>query len=138
MPAHRKCTKHNHHRSKAIQIQVNVANNIEGHEVLSVWASDTVKDRLSRQSEHITRVDGHLTDENGGKSGSNDKRCTMEARLGNRQPIAVMHHAAALREASVGTMGKLTRVIDTTLGKLRDQKRHPADLPPPKSTLTEK
>lgn len=110
-----------------MQIQVNAAHNIEGHEALSVWASDTVKDRLSRQSEHITRVEVHLADENGGKSGPDDKRCTMEARLGGRPPIAVTHHSATLREATAGAMDKLTRVIDTTLGKLRDQKRYPSD-----------
>ncbi len=34
-------------------------------------------------------------------------------------------------------MQKLTRVIDTTLGKQRNQQRHPADLPQPGSTLAE-
>ncbi|TAJ16239.1 MAG: HPF/RaiA family ribosome-associated protein [Rugosibacter sp.] len=120
-----------------MQIQVNAANNIEGHEALSVWASDIVKDCLSRQSEHITRVEVHLADENGGKSGPNDKRCTMEARLGGHPPIAVTHHSSTLREATAGAMDKLTKVIDTTLGKLRDQMRHPADLSPLGSTLAD-
>ncbi len=120
-----------------MQIQVNAAHNIEGHEALAVWASDTVKDRLNRQSEHITRVEVHLSDENSGKSGSSDKRCTMEVRLGGRQPIAVTHYSATLRESTAGALDKLTRVIDTTLGKLHDQKRHPAGLPPSGSTLTE-
>jgi hypothetical protein len=120
-----------------MQIQVNAAHNIEGHEALSAWASDAVKTGLDRQSEHITRLEVHLSDENGGKSGPDDKRCTMEARLGGCAPIAVTHHASTLREATAGALEKLTRVIDTTLGKQRNQKRHSADLSLPESTPAE-
>lgn len=120
-----------------MHIQINAAHNIDGHEALSVWASDAVKSGLDRQSEHITRVEVHLTDENGGKSGANDKRCTMEARLGGCAPIAVTQHASTLREATAGALEKLTRAIDSTLDKRRNQKRHPADLSRPGSTLAE-
>ena len=108
-------------------IQVNAAHNIEGHKALSVWADDAVKSGLSRQSEHITRVEVHLTDENGGKSGANDKCCVMEARLEGRQPIAVTHRAATLREATDGATNKLSKAIDSVLGRLRDQRRHAAE-----------
>ena len=54
---------------------------------------------MSRISDHITRVEVHLSDENGDKDGQNDMRCMMEARLEGRQPIAVTHQAATLDEA---------------------------------------
>lgn len=120
-----------------MQIQVNAAHNIEGHETLSLWANDAVKTGLDRQSEHIMQVEVHLADENGGKSGPNDKRCTMEAHLSGRPPLAVTHHSATLRAATAGAMEKITRMIDTTLGKLLDQKRHAADLSPTRPTPRE-
>ena len=33
-----------------MHIQINAAHNIDGHEALSVWASDAVKSGLGRQS----------------------------------------------------------------------------------------
>lgn len=48
-------------------------------------------------------------------------RCMMEARLEGRQPIAVTHQAASLDQAVDGAADKLTKMIDSTLGRLRDQ-----------------
>jgi len=46
-----------------MQIQINTGHNIEGHEALSAHVSDVVKNALARLSDHITRVEVHLTDE---------------------------------------------------------------------------
>jgi ribosome-associated translation inhibitor RaiA len=80
-------------------------------------------------SDHITRVEVHLTDERGPKNGKNDKRCMMEARLEGRQPIAVTDEAAALDLAVNGAADKLARLIENTLGKLRDERRDDLGLP---------
>ena len=117
-----------------MQIQINTDHNIEGHEALAAQVSGVVESALSRISDHITRVEVHLSDENSHKSGQNDKRCMMEARLEGRQPIAVTHHAATLDQAVDGAADKLTRLIESTLGRLRDQKSRRTDPPPPGST----
>ena len=54
-------------------------------------------------------------------------RCRMEARLEGRKPVAVTHQAATLDEAVEGAAGKLIRLIESTLGRLRDQKRRRTD-----------
>jgi len=109
-----------------VQVQINTDHNIEGHEALSVHLSGVVTSALSRISDHITRVEVHLTDETGkmgsNKSAQNDKRCVMEARLEGRQPVAVTHDAATLHQAVDGAAAKLTRMIESTLGRLRDQR----------------
>ena len=69
-----------------MQIQVNTDHTIEGHEALAARIRGVVENALSRMSDHITRVEVHLTDESGPKSGKNNKRCMMEARLEGRQP----------------------------------------------------
>jgi hypothetical protein len=41
----------------------------------------------------VTRLEVHLADENSDKFGINDKRCLIEARPVNMQPVAVTNHA---------------------------------------------
>lgn len=100
-----------------MQIQINTDHHIEGHEALVAWATGEVKSALTRHSEHITRVEVHLSDENGHKTGQSDKRCVMEARLEGRQPMAVTQHAESLHQAVTGAADKLARAIESTLGR---------------------
>jgi ribosome-associated translation inhibitor RaiA len=103
-----------------MHIQVNTDNNIEGREELATQVEAVVEEALSRFSDQITRVEVHLSDENSHKSGQNDKRCLMEARLEGRRPTAVTHQAATLGQAIDGAADKLQKVIESTLGRLRD------------------
>ena len=112
-----------------MQVQVNTDHNIEGHEALAAQISEVVESALNRVSDHITRVEVHLTDENGDKSGQNDKRCMMEARLEGRQPIAVTHQAATLDQAVDGAADKLTRLIESTLGRRQASRKSRTDPP---------
>ncbi|MEO8270508.1 MAG: HPF/RaiA family ribosome-associated protein [Aureliella sp.] len=107
-----------------MQIQINTEGNIEGHDVLATRVISAVENALSRVSDHITRVEVHLSDKNSDKKGGNDDmRCVIEARLEGRQPIAVTHEAATLDQAVDGASDKLARLIESTLGRLRDQTR---------------
>lgn len=114
-----------------MHIQVNTDSNIEGHETLAAQVGGTVESALSRFNDHITRVEVHLSDENGGKSGQDDMRCMMEVRLEGRRPIGVTHQAATLGQAVDGAADKLTRLIESTLGRLRDEKSRTTDPSPP-------
>lgn len=110
-----------------MQIQINTDHHVEGHEALAAWATSEVKNILSRHSDHITRVEVHLSDENGHKNGTSDKRCVMEARLEGRQPMAVTHHAETLYQTVTGAADKLNRMIESTLG--RAARSEPQPLP---------
>ncbi len=120
-----------------MQIQVNTDHTIEGHEVLAAQIRGVVENALSQMSDHITRVEVHLTDERGPKSGKNDKRCMIEARLEGRQPIAVTDEAATVDLAVSGAADKLARLIQHTLGKLHDQRAHRTDPSPPEPILSD-
>jgi ribosome-associated translation inhibitor RaiA len=100
-----------------MQIQINTDNHIEGHETLSTWASGEVKGALARHGDQITRVEVHLSDENGNKSGQQDKRCVLEVRLQGRPPLAVTEHADNLHQAVTGASTKMNRLIESTLGR---------------------
>jgi ribosome-associated translation inhibitor RaiA len=115
-----------------MQIQMNTDGNIEGHEALATQVSSVVESALNRLSDHITRVEVHLSDESSDKKvGNDDMRCLMEARLEGRQPISVTYQAATLAQAVDGAADKLTRLIESTLGRQRDQKSRRTDPPPP-------
>lgn len=104
-----------------MQIQINTDHNIQGHEALAARIGSVVDKALNRLSDHITRVEVHLGDENGAKRGQEDKRCAMEARLQGRQPVAVTHHAATLDQAVRGAADKLSRLIDSALGRVHER-----------------
>jgi ribosome-associated translation inhibitor RaiA len=103
-----------------MQIQVNTDHNLEGREALIHWVEAEVRQILDRFSDHITRVEVHLSDENSGKSGGDDKRCLMEARISSRQPLAVHHHAGSLNDAFSGAAEKMKRSLESALGRLKD------------------
>jgi ribosome-associated translation inhibitor RaiA len=119
--------KSNLQEEHSMQIQVHTDHNIEGHQALIDHVSGVVERALNRVSEHITRVEVHLSDVNGDKSGPNDKRCMMEARLEGRQPVAVTHQAATLEQAVDDAADKLTRLIESTLGRRSDQANRRTD-----------
>jgi len=105
-----------------MKIQLNTDAHIDGTEALAAHVAATVEQALERFSEHVTRVEVHLSDENGDKSGQHDLRCMMEARLEGRQPVAVTDHAATLEQAVNGAAQKLAHLLDSTLGRLQDHR----------------
>ncbi len=80
-------------------IQINSDNNITATGTLSSFVESAVTETLKRFEKQITRVEVHLNDENSHKSGINDKRCMLEARLEGMQPIAVTAHGDTIEEA---------------------------------------
>jgi hypothetical protein len=50
---------------------------------------------------HITRIEVHLSDENGKKEGHNDIQCILEARIEGRDPIAVRCDADTAKKCRV-------------------------------------
>jgi ribosome-associated translation inhibitor RaiA len=105
-------------RNLVMQIQVNTDENVEGGEALSASVSAEIHARLDRFSQHITRIEVHLSDEDGNKSDGSDKRCLIEARLEGREPEVASDRAATLEGAISGASKKLKHVLGTTLGKL--------------------
>ena len=105
---------------------MNTDNNIAGNEALAVHVRSVIEHGLCHLSYHFTRVEVHLSDENGPtkemQGGQNDKRCMMEARLESYHPLAVTSHAASVHQAVDGATEKLIRLVEGTLGRLHDHK----------------
>jgi ribosome-associated translation inhibitor RaiA len=110
-----------------VQVQINTGKNVEAETDLM---EDELLDALSRFSDQLTRVEVHLSDQNAEKSGADDLRCTMEAKLAGFKPVAVTHSAASVNEAYNGAIDKLDRILETKLAKVearrgRDTIRRP-------------
>src|SRR5665213_2501960 len=101
-----------------MKIQINTDHTIQGSESLSQHTETVVQDALGHLAEHITRIEVHLSDENGKKHGNHDKRCMMEARLEGHQPMAVTHDAETIEQAIGGAAHKLKSSLEHTLGRL--------------------
>jgi len=103
-----------------MKIQINTDHTIDGREAMAQHAETVVGNKLGHLSEHVSRVEVHLSDENGGKGGEHDKRCMMEARLEGHQPVAVTHEAETLHQSVEGAANKLKHALDHILCRLHD------------------
>jgi ribosome-associated translation inhibitor RaiA len=103
-------------------IKINTDDNIDRPDALAEQIEATVRDVLDRFADQLTRVEVHLSDENSDKkSGSDDIRCLLEARLAGLQPVAVTDSAATVEQAVDGAVRKMRRSLDSTLGRRQER-----------------
>jgi len=105
-------------------VQVNTSSNTHGSADLSLRVEGIVAASLDRFGERITRVEVHLSDENGDKSHGADKKCVLEARPANMQPMTVTDVAATFDQAVEGAARKMEKHLDSTFGRIQDRERH--------------
>ncbi|HKU13269.1 MAG TPA: HPF/RaiA family ribosome-associated protein [Steroidobacteraceae bacterium] len=105
-----------------MQVQVNHDNHVRIGAEVSQRLTQVLESSLSQFTDRITRIETrielHLGDENAGKHGDSDKRCMIEARLRNLEPIAVTHQAESLQLAFEGALEKLDHALSHAVGKL--------------------
>lgn len=103
-----------------MQIQVHTDHTLEGGEKFIAYVTGVVEGAMSRLSARISRIEVHVSDQNGSKTGQHDKRCMMEARLEGHPPIAVTHKAASVDEAVDGAATKLQQSLRATIDRLQE------------------
>lgn len=101
-------------------IQINTDRNIEGSTRLEDYVKETLHSKLERFSDKITRIEVHLSDQNGDKPGQDDNQCRIEARLEAMRPLMVVERAADIDSAINGAVNKMRTVLDTQLDKLKN------------------
>jgi len=105
-----------------MQIQVNTDNHIQSSIRLEEWVRTTIESTLDRYDEDLTRIEVHLSDENGDKPGPHDLRCQIEARPKGQPPVSVSHKASSLEQAIEGAATKLNHALEHKFGKLRSKR----------------
>lgn len=101
-------------------VQLNTDKTISGNEKNQHYFTSMIEEGLKNFESHITRIEVHLSDENGIKEGFNDMRCLLETRIEGRQPIAVSCQADTVELAVSGAIDKLTASLETILGRMQN------------------
>ncbi|HPJ09271.1 MAG TPA: HPF/RaiA family ribosome-associated protein [Flavobacterium sp.] len=103
-----------------MDIQINTDKTIENSSRLQNYFATELQTALSRFQDKVTRVAVHFGDENKEKYDAKDKRCLIEARIANREPVAVTHFADTVEKAFDGAVSKIKSVLQTTFEKQRE------------------
>ncbi|MDP5172544.1 MAG: HPF/RaiA family ribosome-associated protein [Bacteroidia bacterium] len=98
-------------------IQFNTDKTISGEERKEDYFTSLITDGLDRFRSHITRIEVHLSDENGKKDGINDIRCLLEARLEGRQPIVAIDQSDTVEMAVTGAIHKMSASLASILDR---------------------
>ncbi len=80
--------------------------------------------RLGRISDRLTRVEVHVSDVDGPRSGADDKRCAIEIRPNGMQPITAADQAATVEAAVSAAADKVLKAFDRRIGKTTSRKGH--------------
>ena len=100
-------------------IQLNTDKNLTIHQEYDERIQTQLNGGLSRYSDIITRLEVHLSDENGSKDGLDDKRCLLEARITGKDPIAVTNMGNTYDLAITGALTKLKSTLEKVAGKMK-------------------
>lgn len=100
-----------------MQFQLNTDTHIQGDERLAEVAETQVTAALGHLVGRLSRIEVHLADVNGAKGGSDDIRCTIEARPEGMQPLTITHSDATVEAALRGGAKKMRSLLDTEFGK---------------------
>ena len=100
-------------------IQLNADKNLTIHQEYEDKIKQTINQGLDKFDDLITRLEVHLSDENGSKDGLDDKRCLLEVRISGKDPIAVSNVGNTYDLALNGAINKLKSKLETIAGKLK-------------------
>ena len=100
-------------------IHLNTDKNLTIHQEYEDKIKNIINEGLGRFDDLVSRLEVHLSDENGSKEGLEDKRCLLEARISGKEPIAVTNLGNNYDLALTGAITKLKSKLETIAGKLK-------------------
>ena len=98
-------------------IEVRTDNNIKRSEQSSAEVKAMVHAALDRHGYPIRRINVHLSDAIGQKTGHDDKCWMIEAHCDHREPIVVTQHESTMERAVHGAIHHLKKSVESVLGK---------------------
>jgi ribosome-associated translation inhibitor RaiA len=100
-----------------MQVQFNSNSSVMGTENVATRIEESVRGKLARFEDRLTRLEIHVRDENGPKHGADDKACTIEARPAGGKPIGVTEHADTVDAAARKAANTLAQRLERLFGK---------------------
>ncbi len=102
-----------------MKVQLNTDNHVNGTEGLESRVNAMLEQHLGRFFPRLSRIEVFLSDSNADKGGADDKRCALEARMENDDPLGVSHDDQNMEKAIRGACDKLKGLLETRLQKQR-------------------
>lgn len=100
-------------------IQINADKNLSVSETYLQKIESIISKELDRFADILTRIEVFFTDENATRKTSDDKKCTLEAKVKHKHPIAVSAYGDIYDQALNAATRKLKGSLDTMVGKMR-------------------
>jgi len=100
-----------------MKIQVNSDHTIAVDASLTRFVEAEVSRLLGRFAVKLTRVEVHLSDVDGQKTGQTDKRCLIEVRPALARPVSASAQATKMASAIDQALGKMQRLLATFFGR---------------------
>ncbi len=110
-----------------MQVLLHTDPNTDGSHLMADHLTLVVKDAMQRFGGRITRVEAHLSDDNGQtKTSADEIHCMLDARLVGLDAIIVKEQAGNAHQAIEGAVRKLKRAVGAALAKQDPRNRRPA------------
>ena len=104
-----------------MQVQLNTDKNISGTENLQAAVTEELENGLKHFTDHLTRVEVHLSDQNADKAGPDDIKCKLEARIEGMKPVLVESKSSSKEKALAEAIDKLKGRLKTIIGKRQNK-----------------
>lgn len=104
-----------------MKVQLNTDKNIHGTAALEAHVNERAEAILKHLTDHITRIEVHLSDQNAQKGGEDDIQCKVELRVQGQQPILVTAKNSEKETAIDEALEKEKSAADKVIGKLRQR-----------------
>ena len=88
---------------------------------MEAYFTERIEDGLKHFSDYITRVEVHVSDQNGDKGGSDDIQCKIEARVQGQQPVLVESREENQEKALSVAIDKMQGVMRKVKGKMQNR-----------------
>ena len=105
-----------------MQFQFNSDHTVMGTENVAERIETMMREKFARFEGRLTRLEVHVTDENGHKHGHDDKACTIEARPRGGKPIGVTEHGAKVDAAARKAATTMVQRLERVFGKIEKHK----------------
>lgn len=112
-----------------MQFQFNSDHTVMGTENVAERIEAMMRTKFARFEDRLTRVEVHVSDENGHKHGFDDKCCVIEARPRGGRPISVTEHGSKIDATARKAAQTMVQRLERVLGK---ESRHQHDPRPDK------
>lgn len=112
-----------------MQVQFNSDSSVMGTDNVAERIKTSVRDKLSRFEERLTRLEVHVHNDHRHTHGNDDKACTIEARPRGGKPVGVTEHGSTVDDAARKAAKTLAQRLQRHFGR---ESKHSHDQRPDK------